>query len=715
VLYAHHRKPFRVHHLASVFVALALVLACVFGLGYVLGNERRPEPPSPTPAVKPPAPVTVRSAYGFSFTASAFTFKVSATEAGGQPGAVTGGALKSGRPLISAGVSTIPGAVNGRLAAARLSVKVNPDPAALTTARSLPGNADLSPGELAGTLFPIGSGTEVMPRIMSASSDKLNGTPVRKTIYEFTGRHGGKSYAIVWSGAVKGRAFAVTLNGLAGSPAVPLEFTGVLDSLNVNGGQAVLGASTTFGSSPADDKDMLDSKYLSDALSPAVVQIFHTVCGVLMINGKPLSASDCVSFSGSGFLASDDGYIATNGHVVVYTAKDAMAELIVSNPQVLEAYLGGLGLSQAQIRSTESDPAALAALISKIYDLPDSSIRFDNNAELTLVALGSDLPDLKRLIGISKAAELAEFRRDTDSIKQARVIGYDYNAKDGYTAIADPKTGFTSSDVALLKVDVINAPAIPVETERVVQNERIVIMGFPGDANNALTDNRTTDVTVTDGVVSSIRKAAGGKGRLYQSDADASHGSSGGPAIDQNGRAIGLLTYRYSDSKTGDSAKSYIRDIADFTGLADDKGVALDGRSATQDRWEKGLRLYSHNHFSAALKEFDRVRTDYPAQRLAASYIDSSRQAIAEGRDVKDFPVGVLIVGLGIGMTGLIAAAVIAVRHHAMHKVYRTSVPDAPGAQPVFMAGPPAQPGQSPAQPPSRTPGPPAPNQAGRS
>ncbi len=664
VLYPHHRKPYRVHHLASVMVALALVLVCVFGLGYTVGSEKRPEAPAPTATAKVAAPTVVRSGYGFSFTASAYTFTVSATEGGGQAGAVTGDALKDGRPLTSAVVKTIPGAVDGRLAAARLTVKVNPDPA--------------------GALSPVSASGEVSMRTVSSAADKLNNVPARKTVYEFTGNHGGKSYAVVWSGTVKGRAFAVELNGLAGSPAIPAEFANVLASLDIGASQAVLGA-TTFGSSSG-GKGTLDSKYLSDALSPAVVQIFHTVCGVLTINGKALSSSDCISFSGSGFLASQDGYIATNGHVVVYTAKDAMADIIVSNPAVLEAYLKGLGLNAAQINATKSDPAALAALIAKIYDLPDTGIRFSHEGELTLAALGSDLPDIKKLVKIKQRSQLAQFSHDTDTIKQAQVVGYDYNARDSYTAVANPAKGFSSSDVALLKVNVVNAPAIPIETGRVVQNEKIVIMGFPGDANNALTDNRTADVTVTDGVVSSIRQAAGGNGKLYQSDADASHGNSGGPAIDEDGRAIGLMTYRYSSSKNGDSAKSYIRDINDFKKLADAKNVAIDSASKTQERWEDGLSLYSKNHYSAALKDFERVQTDYPAQRLVASYISSSKQAIAEGKDVKDFPVWVLAAGLAAGMIGLAAAAITVMRHHAMHRVYRTSVPDAANPQPVFMA-----------------------------
>ncbi len=689
VLYPHHRKPFRVHHLASLIVATLIVLACVFELGFAIGRDHGTSAPDPAQAqASPVSPTVVRSGYGFSLTASPEIFDVSGTQTeGGAQSSVTGSALKDNRPLTEVVVKARPGAVSGRLAAAELTVKVNPDASALSDAQKQPDGQDLSPEQAAAKLFPAQAGSEVDSRIVSAVSDSLNNVPVQKTTYEFTGSHGGKSYAVVWAGAIKGRAFAVELDGLAGSAAIPGEFANVLASLNVSSGQAVLGASTVFASQSS-DKGKLDAKYLSDALSPAVVQIFHTVCGILTVDGKTIGQSACVSFSGSGFLATSSGYIATNGHVVVYTAKDALADLIISNDAVLEGYLQGLGLNAAQIAATKSDPAALAALISKIYDLPDSSLHFADKGDMTLVALGSDQPDIKKLISIRTSGQLAQFKRDTSSIKQATIVGYNYNAKDSFTAIANPKAGFSASDVALLKVNVNGAPAIPIETGRVVQNEDIVIMGFPGDANNSLTDNQQTDVTVTDGVVSSIRQAAGGKGTLYQSDADASHGSSGGPAIDQEGKVIGLMTYRYADSNSGDAAKSYIRAIADFTQLAADKGVTIDPASATQDEWEKGLELYSHSHYSAALKDFDKVQAAYPAQRLVASYISGSEQAIADGKDVQQVPVGAIVSVLAVALIAAAGAVFVMIRHHALHKVYRTSVPDAANPQPVYMARP---------------------------
>lgn len=695
VLHPHHRKPYRVHHIASLLLSLALAFAITLELGIAIGHNQHAAPPAPAATVHKTAassPTVVRSAYGYSFAADSNTFAVTGSELGsdGQPHAAAPDQLHANQQLVSATVRAKPGAVSGRVAATQLTIEFKPDGAALTAAEHSPENAGLSPAQASAKLFPVTAGSELDVKTLSSNPDKLNNVPVQKTVYQFTSKQGGgKSYAIQWSGASKGRAFAVTLNGLAGRSTVPDEFAAVLDSLNISADQAVLGVSTSvFAAQTASVNGKLDSKYLSDALSPAVVQIFHTVCGVLTVSGRALGDSGCVSFSGSGFLATQSGYIATNGHVVVYTAKDALADLVTSDEAILQAYLQGIGLTPDQINATKSDPAALAALIAKIYDLPDDQLHFADKGELTLAVLGDDQPDIKKLIGLTSSAQLAGFRKDTDTIKQAKVVAYNYDAKDSFTAIADPSVGFSSSDVALLKVNVRNAPAIPVETGQVLQSEKIIIMGFPGDANNPLIDNRQTDVTVTDGVVSSIRRAAGGKGKLYQSDADASHGNSGGPAIDDQGKAIGLMTYRYADTQNDNAAQSYIRDITDFTDLASRSGVVIDSRSTTQQLWEKGLELYSRNHYSAALKDFDKVQTAYPAQRLVASYISSSRDAIAEGRDVKDLPIDVLVIALAASLAVLATTVVLIMRHHSMHRVYQTSVPGAAGQQPVYLAKP---------------------------
>jgi hypothetical protein len=168
-----------------------------------------------------------------------------------------------------------------------------------------------------------------------------------------------------------------------------------------------------------------------------------------------------------------------------------------------------------------------------------------------------------------------------------------------------------------------------------------------------------------------VRDAAGTGTKLYQTDADASHGNSGGPAVNDEGNALGILTYRYDSGESGDAAKSYVRDIKDFTSLLEQKNVSLSTTSHTQIAWAKGLDLYSKQHYSAALKQFEIVRDLYPAHRLVGQYIDMSQQAIKDGKDVKDPSTLLLLLGAGAGFGGLTAAGILIGRHYGRHKLYK--------------------------------------------
>lgn len=653
VLKPHHRKPYRIRHVGFLIFCFALLVITAIEIGITLGHDQTPAPARPAPVITASAkPQVIKSDYGFSLVVDTEKFVI----------------VRSDDKTVI--VKPAVGSVEGKQSASLMTVQVNPQ------------KVEGASAQTARQYFPITSKPDLQTKIISTTSDTINGTPVQKTTYQYTSKQGGTSYGVSWVGVVNGRPFEVKIEGLVGSASIPGFYSSLLSSLNISTGQAVLGASTNIFATQAPVMNgKLDAKYLSDAVSPAVVQIFHTVCGVLVYHGQALGGSGCMTMTGSGFLATSDGYIATNGHVVVYDAKDALAGLVTSNDVVLQQYLTAIGYTPSQIAVAKADPARLATIISKIYDMPASQLSFANKGELVLVSLGKNQPNIKQLSSVTTAEQLNQFRTDNEAIKQAKVVGYNYSAKDKYTAVADPALGYTASDVALLKVNVQHAPTIAVQTQPVVQNQRIVLMGFPGDASNPLIDNSQNDVTVTDGVVSAIRQVAGGRAQIYQSDVDASHGNSGGPAIDDQGNAIGLLTYRYVDSQTGNAAKSYIRDIADFTDLAHHEAVPIDSSSKTSEIWLSGLKNYSHNHYSAALKDFNKVSALYPPHRLAGTYIFSSKKAIANGQDVKDIPVNVLLIALGISVLAVAGAVYIIVRHNGLHKVYQVSQTDSEGQQ----------------------------------
>ncbi|MDB5175330.1 MAG: Peptidase [Candidatus Saccharibacteria bacterium] len=689
VLRARHSRAYRKRQITSLMIAVFILIALALQTGIMIGRTQPGAPPvSDTPRVTGSSVSVVRSSYGYSFTVDANAFDVSATmlDASGAAKAAPQEQLRTGQALSLATAKPKDGTIPRIQAASQFSVQVNPSPAAYTLARQNPVNSSLSAAQVAAQLFPVTSTSELDVSVLSSTPSTLSTVPVQKTVYQYTPKfNGGTSYAVVWTGVSQGRAFAVKMQGLVGSSNIPAAFNSIFDSLTISGDQSVQGANIDlskllFPKASAADVASVDSRYLSDAYSPAVVKIYNITCGTLVFFDQNLGGGGCDGSSGSGFIMTSDGYIATNGHVVSYTAQDALVKLLLSDDTVLASFLAQVaGMNDAQVNQVLSDPAVLASVIAKVYDIPDANLNIADEQQVIMVAIGDDAPDLTT---ITKDLDLTKFSTESSSLKLAKVVGVNYQAKDLYESVADPTKGFSSSDVAIIKVNLHNAPTISLATTAARQDQKIIVAGFPGDADNNLTDNTKLSISVTNGSISSIRKAAGGKGNLYQSDVDASHGNSGGPAIDEDGNVIGLLTYRLGDGSDGNAAKSYIRDIADVQALASSKGIKINAESTTRTSWEKGLNAYATNHYSKALKDFDQVKAAYPSQRLVSSYIASSQKAIAAGKDVKDFPIAVLMVGVVVAIIAIGVAVFVIVRQHGHHKVYQAYQPAMPGGAP---------------------------------
>lgn len=687
----HHAKPYRKRHIGLLVIALAFLLFVVFRVGMTVGGIQEVVTNSTSTTTKTKATSNLQaitSSYGFSlnFDPTTFTPTATAIDDNGAAQDVTDSKLDGTLQINFVALKPKPNTVRAAISASQLSVQVQPDSTGFVALKADPANANKTDAELATQLQPITSSADFDVSKVSQANDTLeDGTPIVKTTYQYTPKFdGGISYAVVWTGSIKDRPFTIKLSGLVNDSTVPKEYDDILSSMRFTGGPKIHGLSFSLGGTAfAQSSSGLDSKYLADSLSPAVVKIYHFMCGSLVV-GESNLGQVCDGVTGSGFFVSSDGYIATNGHVVVETPKDMFVGMLTANSRVFAGFLEGGGYSSEQIASVMSDPQKVAAIIVKIYDLDDSQFKLNDKKELAVVALGKEPLKISNTDTIQSLMDTKE----TDSLKRADIIGYNYDAKSDWARSAGSADDTSTSDVALLKINASNTPLIKIFSGSVTQNEKITILGFPGDAENNLVSNASLDVSVTDGSISAIKQAAGDNGKLYQSDADASHGNSGGPAVTESGEVIGLLTYRLSGDDQGNAAKSYIRDIADLTKLAQSKNVNFATASNAQDTWVKGLTLFSQNHFSAAKKEFQTVQQAYPAHRLVGSYIDNADKQIAAGNDVKLYPPVLIIGAIAAGVVLVGIAIVLIVRHRARHQAYVSQRPGGTSAA----GGPPSSP-----------------------
>ena len=96
-------------------------------------------------------------------------------------------------------------------------------------------------------------------------------------------------------------------------------------------------------------------------------------------------------------------------------------------------------------------------------------------------------------------------------------------------------------DVALVKVALNRAAALPVETEPVRQAQAVFAIGTPGmlDLHN----------TVTRGIVSAVRYDEQMQQPVIQADVDIQPGNSGGPLVDEKGNVVGISVAGYLTSE----------------------------------------------------------------------------------------------------------------------------------------------------------------------
>jgi hypothetical protein len=113
----------------------------------------------------------------------------------------------------------------------------------------------------------------------------------------------------------------------------------------------------------------------------------------------------------------------------------------------------------------------------------------------------------------------------------------------------------SGKDIAILKIDARSLPTIALgDSDRVELGQPIHILGFPGVVlYHELLDKRSAvEASVTSGRVSSLKRDARGA-PVIQTDAAASWGNSGGPAINERGEVVGILTFI---SVTADESQS---------------------------------------------------------------------------------------------------------------------------------------------------------------
>jgi S1-C subfamily serine protease len=173
-------------------------------------------------------------------------------------------------------------------------------------------------------------------------------------------------------------------------------------------------------------------------------------------------------------------------------------------------------------------------------------------------------------------------------------------------------------DVAILKIEAADLPTIPLgDSQKVQLQDPIWAAGYPGAAgimHPMLSRESALEQTITNGRISALKYDLMGT-PVFQTDAAVTHGSSGGPAVDEQGEAIGIVTFGSPNMQTGgevaglnfllpmNTAMEFVRE----TGIAPQAGLF-------NQLWFQALDLYDAGKDRKAIAKFDEVLRLVPNQ-----------------------------------------------------------------------------------------------------
>ncbi len=347
-----------------------------------------------------------------------------------------------------------------------------------------------------------------------------------------------------------------------------------------------------------------DSARLAALVRPSVVMILNNFCA--QIKSADKSYPFCLAQTGSGFFVNKDGFVATNGHVISNNPETTIIFAVSSG--ALDSLL--IDHFQAALSVGLPTPVDRSQVILKVLDAHKNKEAIYQMAAIVfdmykkgLITIGSPQNSYFVQLG-STPLQLSEkgvnLRGD---IVTASFVAADYK-------LPDSVTGFSSSDVGLLKIAGTGYPALPLGSlADAGLGSRLLIVGYPGQSKGALSiliDSASNgEPTFTQGVVSAVKEAKGDRKKLIQTDATINHGNSGGPGVNSDGKVVGIATYGVV-SDEGVENYNYLRDVADLKSLMAKNNVTED-LGETFPAWKNGLNSYWISYLKAAKENFDKV------------------------------------------------------------------------------------------------------------
>jgi serine protease Do len=333
-----------------------------------------------------------------------------------------------------------------------------------------------------------------------------------------------------------------------------------------------------------------------------------------------------ITSSGTGFLVTNDGYVATNCHLIDRDNAFIRRQFFLSAFQQI----------------TEANISALENAWATRFSDQQRSILYNTYASVYARLFSMSLFDLKKEVYIEYSID--NDRGITSSVKKsAQVI-----------IKGQPMPG---KDIAILKMDGDSTlPTLKIARDELPKvGEQLYVYGFPGPVtnNNYVATESAIEPTLTTGIVSALKKSVGGW-PLIQMDANINRGSSGGPVCNEKGEVVGLTTFGSIENSGGLAAGlNFAIPVSILEEYLDSAGV-IAHPSETSLLFGEAVIYYDRELYADALKKFnqvDELNKNFPG---LAYYIKDSKKRLQQTDERKSSMIRTDLLVLALLLFGAI-------------------------------------------------------------
>jgi serine protease Do len=262
--------------------------------------------------------------------------------------------------------------------------------------------------------------------------------------------------------------------------------------------------------------------YDDAAIKRAAVNVILANPDAYYVPGPPTHDQFAIVSTGTGFFITEDGFLVTAAHVVSADKSEIRAETLAEskNPDSIAQLKQDLADGFARDTGLTMTDAQLTTMVAFVERWLDRYLSIDKI-------------DVKYYLGtgtVETGAHLA------GTGARASVVSLDPYA--------------TGHDVAIMKADVTGVPTLQLATGSPHIGEATYPIGYPrqGYLDEAAPLDQTIIPTMTTGRVLTTQEQKSGW-TAWGTDAQFTHGDSGGPVLGPDGKVLGIVSFAAVDSQ----------------------------------------------------------------------------------------------------------------------------------------------------------------------